>query len=521
MIRRLLAGAKALVASHPAVVATTIALGIAGTTVIAVSGDSDNGRPAAVVGTGSSPRDDLVVRALGDSVTAGFGYYADGSPVPASEIVGGIPEELFGGGRCLPPSPPDGRCQSPKTTAFPAVFAQRVRVPIRRPNFDNLAVSGSTPSDWLAGPFAGELGQVVADDPDLTVLTLGANPLLQTFLAGRGGICARSPFAQRCVDAQIRKNNVRQRVADVLERLLDTPDSGRNGEVVVFTYHEAQPLPAYGSRVTILLNSLNVAIAEAVETAKAARPDDADRLILVDPPSFADHQCDDDEPWVLLTDSCIHPNALGHQKLADALLDAVDDRLPERESAVAQPETPADSDEFLIDVDDQGQVARVGAFEPAQYLGAQDLEEGDPGAGVAPTLGNAIAAYGQPASRGELPGTPGCTVEWPDLSLIAISQNYSDYRKTCVEDAGVVEITITAEGGERWSTNRGLRVGDSDARLRGLYPQAYVSPHAEHTYVLLEEPSPIGDTGKITRLSAGVFDTRVSSITVHLYGAGE
>lgn len=291
--------------------------------------------PAAV----GEPRDDLTIRALGDSVTAGFGYYADGTAVPASEILGGIKDRIFAApgkflfgipsdaGRCLPPTPPDGRCQSPARVAYPAVFAQRLGVPLRSPGFENLAVSGSTPGEWLGVHLGDELGEIVADDPDLTVPTLGANPLLQTFLVGRA-ICARTPFADRCVDEELAEHRVGQRLASVLERLLATDPGGRRGEVVVFTYHETRPIPAFGAKVSALLDSLNETIAAAVSRVRAARPQDASRLILLSPPPFDDHQCFDDEPWVLRTDACIHPNAAGHRMFAQVLLEEAAGLLP-------------------------------------------------------------------------------------------------------------------------------------------------------------------------------------------------
>lgn len=520
-----ISGAKRLVASHPVIVGGTIVAAVAGTALVATTDRSGNDGPSAVVGPGSAPRDDLVIRAVGDSVTAGFGYYADGSPVPASEILGGFKDKLFaapgewffgipgGVGRCLPPSPPDGRCQSPARVAYPAAFAQQIRVPLRRPSFENLAVSGTTPQDWLSGPFADELSDVVGADPDLTVLTVGANPLLQTFLVGKA-ICARTVAVRRCVDDEIEKNRVTSRVASVLEQLLATPKGGREGDVAILAYHEAHPVPAYGATVSVLLDRLNAAISAAIDRVRERHPKDKERLILLSPPSFSDHQCQDDEPWVLLTDSCIHPNALGHQMLAAMLVEAMEDRLPEPKG---QADTPTGSDrgeELLIEVAGSGEIKRIGPFEPRQYLASEGTR-----AGVEPTIANAIAAFGPPASREAGEGL-GCMVEWPELSLVASADDFGG-GPVCGDQAGIQELSVVGAGADRWQTDRGLRVGDSQQELLKQYPSAFVDPRREHTYILVEQASPIGETGRIERLTATVFDTRVTAIQTYLYGAGE
>jgi lysophospholipase L1-like esterase len=524
MKTRLAAVARRSLRLHPLAVGVTIGsvvTAMAATGWIASRDRGDPTAPAASRVTKVNSRDDLIVRALGDSVTAGFGYYADGSPVPAKEILGGIKDRIlaapgkfiFGipseAGRCLPPIPPDGRCQSPSRVAYPAVFAKQSGIPLRAPNFENLAIAGASPLDWLGQPFADELAQIVKADPDLTVLTLGANPLLQTFLVGRA-ICARTPFANRCVAKEIRGQRIVSRLISILERLLLTDPGGRLGEVVVFTYHEARPIPAFGARVEALLDGLNGAIATAVAAVRSRHPQYADRLLLIDPPAFDDHQCDDDEPWVLLSDTCIHPNALGHQMFAATLSEAVADRLPPPPPPVTRVEKK--KPDLLIDVAADGRVVRIGPFQPAQFLG-----ESGSTTGVEPTVGNAISTFGSPRFRGQSYGAPGCLLRWPSFSLTGTSDDFGG-GPPCGGEAGIVELSVL---GGRWRTNRGLRVGDSDSRLRRLYPTAYVDPYKEHTMVLVEERSVVGTSGTIPRLSATIIDTEVASISIHIYGAGE
>jgi hypothetical protein len=272
--------------------------------------------------------DSYEIRAIGDSVTAGFGYDKDGDPIASPHVLS----------FCIPPRVPDGRCQSAREVAYPAAFARLRGVPTRPPGFRNLAVSGADPADWLDPEvFGDELAEVVADDPDVTLLTLGANPLLTLFLnpaAPRGGLCVlleRPDRVRRCVDAALERHQVVERLAVVYERLLDTPEDGKLGVVAILQYHRASPRTVPAAKVAILFDSLREAIAEAVTAARTARPGDADRLLLVEPPSFAANHCDREaasERWVLRSDSCIHPSAEGHRQLAMALDRAVPERSP-------------------------------------------------------------------------------------------------------------------------------------------------------------------------------------------------
>lgn len=76
----------------------------------------------------------IVVRALGDSVSAGFGYGdADG-------VQFGVEDLAICGPQAAEPL-----CQDPDGVAYPARFARTVP----EVNFESFAISGSTPADWL------------------------------------------------------------------------------------------------------------------------------------------------------------------------------------------------------------------------------------------------------------------------------------------------------------------------------------------------------------------------------------
>lgn len=277
--------------------------------------DGDDPEPVEASGSG------LVIRAIGDSVTAGFGYAdADGDRFDAIELP-------FCASRAAHP-----RCQDPDGVAYPARYASGVE----DANFVNYAISGSTAADWLGEGKRPELNarlqarfaKVVAADPDVTVLTLGANPLLDSFLTDIAGrrLCATTRDRQKaraCIRTALDEERVEARLQRIYDELLDTPDDGRNGLVVVFQYPESHPPSAIGVNVTVLVEELRLAIAASVARAIAADPEDGDRLVVAEPGAFIFHGCGEDEPWILDVDTCIHPNAAGHAQLARVLADVV------------------------------------------------------------------------------------------------------------------------------------------------------------------------------------------------------
>jgi hypothetical protein len=270
------------------------------------------------------PAPDFEVRAIGDSVTAAFGYYADGSPVPASEITSPPPDD-----RCRPPKPPDGRCQSPNVAAYPAVWAESHDIPIRSPAYENLAISGSTADQWAdaGGEFRDELESVVTDDPDLVLMTLGANPLLTDFAFDPFKLtsfwCLRfDPLSSisTCVQKRFKKLGVADDLVTVYTRLLD----GTDATIGVFLYHETYPKGLVGDisrrKIRVLFNELNAQVATAFARARRERPQSAERLRLLRPPlSFDEHGCKTFTPWVLKTDHCVHPNLAGHEAFASVI----------------------------------------------------------------------------------------------------------------------------------------------------------------------------------------------------------
>lgn len=337
------------------------------------------------------------MRAFGDSATAGFGFLG----TTGKEIAAGQLEQ------CEPPTPLNDRCSSnsnagPGTGGKPtwrpdsglanniswaAQFANSLQGGghITGPEmFQNHAVSGSTPADWVktTGQLHGELKTILNEDPDLIAFTLGVNPLLDMILEeGVEGPCIRGAGTAKkvaeCMKKPFEKVELRKLLAATYKALLQ---GAADAQVVTFQYHLAFPLVAAFPnfflpwQIEAVIAALNAEIKATVATVKAALPKDANRLTLieaqVDPnkpdplkvarfdlgipkspaqswtPQYtcsessvavdgASHQAtgvqesfDDEykgkfckgEAWVISADTGIHPNEVGYGKFAQALI---------------------------------------------------------------------------------------------------------------------------------------------------------------------------------------------------------
>lgn len=230
-------------------------------------------------------------RAIGDSATAGFGFLGDGTEWSIVDLVS-----------CRPLVPENDRCSSnspngvgstgpvgwlpdfgfSNQVAWSAQWAKSAGLSASQ--FANYGVTGSEPQDWdTGGDLNPVLGEVVADSPDLTALTLGANPLLSTFLTGRGIECAATFTDARliaCVNRFIASVRLTARLRSVIAQLLEAP----NNHVVVSQYHLAVPSVTVFSahQVDVLFRTFNAAIASAVQGA----PGFGTRLFLMSPSRF-------------------------------------------------------------------------------------------------------------------------------------------------------------------------------------------------------------------------------------------
>jgi hypothetical protein len=169
-----------------------------------------------------------------------------------------------------------------------------------------------------------------------------------------------------------------------------------------------------------------------------------------------------------------------------------------------------------IEVPDSGQIVRVGDFRPRQRLGETQFA-----GGVAPIRRNAIKAYGRPDPK----RPPGCPNKWKKLGVRLVTADFGG-GPMCAPTTPIQLIVIT---GREWTTERGLRIGDSLDRVRELYPELQRFndlygrvPSFRYTWALVLEPSPVGGPPNLLdRLSAEIRGRHVVSLTVSPYGAGD
>jgi hypothetical protein len=169
-----------------------------------------------------------------------------------------------------------------------------------------------------------------------------------------------------------------------------------------------------------------------------------------------------------------------------------------------------------IDVPDSGRIVRVGDFRPKQRLG----ETSFPG-GVAPIRRNAIKAYGRPDGK----SPSGCPNKWKTLGVRMVTADFGG-GPPCARTTPIQQLVIT---GSRWTTERGLRIGESLDRVRELYPELKrfsdlygPAPAYRYQWALVLEPSQVaGPPNLIDRLAATIRGRRVVSLTVSPYGAGD
>lgn len=130
-----------------------------------------------------------------------------------------------------------------------------------------------------------------------------------------------------------------------------------------------------------------------------------------------------------------------------------------------------------------------------------------------PEYGKAVYALGKPTSLSS-EGNP-CTARWAKLGLRILFTSFGG--ATSCADSNAQTAVIKGPAGRRaWRTQRGLRVGDTLARLRRLYPNARRKPGAR--VIVYQQDPYIGDGSIVTAL---VRHKRVASLQLWLGGAGD
>jgi lysophospholipase L1-like esterase len=239
----------------------------------------------------SAAGDDVSVRALGDSVTAGFGYYSNGTPMTIGRLPECRPAATGSNDACssnslnttsargtLEYAPDYGLAND---ISWAAQWANEYGVT----DYANYAISGSEPSDWAPG---GELHatteRIEGEDPDYLLMTMGANPLLSNMLFGVdnmgcaiyadvfGGYreCVEKAFAEVHLQA-----NLKSLYTDLVQHTGAT--------IYLMQYHLSVPSTALAYGATQIAEMGKLLNREIATVTAAVNPQ---RLQVVTPPHF-------------------------------------------------------------------------------------------------------------------------------------------------------------------------------------------------------------------------------------------
>jgi lysophospholipase L1-like esterase len=314
-----------------------------------------------------------VVRAMGDSVTAGFGYYSDGTLMPFLSLyeckpVGEVLDDACSSNSTatkngLKEVPYASDYGLSNNVSWAAQWANEYGVT----NYKNYAVSGSEPVNWApGGSLYGTTQKIESEDPDYILMTIGANPILANTLFGAGPMeCALESDIvggySECVEEAFEGVHLRAE----LKRLYTDLVEKTHATIYVMQYHLSIPSSALLYSVTQIAEMaklMNEAIAEVAKEVDAATS--SQRLQVVTPPHFnvgvslepvypSSYTCSyfeygvdgpsvqstptqdelevshplsfcegpkgGGEPWVISGDTGIHPSAAGYARMASAV----------------------------------------------------------------------------------------------------------------------------------------------------------------------------------------------------------
>jgi len=318
----------------------------------------------AQVTVGAAPS--AVVRALGDSVTAGFGFYDDGSSMAIGHLLECRPAATEFDDACSSNSlnrtskgarveyaPDFGLANN---VSWAAQWANEYGVT----NYANYAVSGSEPSDWApGGEFHATTERIESEDPDYVLMTMGANPLLSNMLFGLDNMgCAvyADVFGgyRECVERAFAEVHLRANLASLYRDLVEHTEA----TIYLMQYHLSVPSTALAYSATQIAEMGKLLNGEIAAGAAAVNPQrlrvvapphfdvgidispvypsrfscsrlgykvdgpsvqstpTQDELDVLHPLSFCAGPEDGEPPWVISGDTGIHPSATGYLQMA-------------------------------------------------------------------------------------------------------------------------------------------------------------------------------------------------------------
>ncbi|MGC1851238.1 MAG: SGNH/GDSL hydrolase family protein [Solirubrobacterales bacterium] len=313
------------------------------------------------IASGKGPK----VRALGDSVTAGFGYYDDGSEMSFTSLFSCKPGKTTYDDACSSNS--TNRSNEDPTVVYAPDYGLANNVSWAAQwanehgvtNYANFAVSGSEPSDWIAG---GQLydttKRIEAEEPDYILMTMGANPLLSEMLFGIDKMgCAiwAEVFGRyrECIEEAFAAVGLRAN----LKRLYDELAEHTGATIYLMQYPLSVPASALAysaTQIAMMVQLLNEEIASVAAEVSTTRlrviapphfnvgidvspvypsayscsslgfqvdgrsvqsEPSQDELLVDHPLSFCSGPAEG-PPWVIGGDTGIHPSAAGYAQMA-------------------------------------------------------------------------------------------------------------------------------------------------------------------------------------------------------------
>lgn len=301
----------------------------------------------------------VVVRALGDSVTAGFGYYSTGKQMRFSELDDCRPAAKKFNDACssnslgteskeaAPVYAPDYGLAN--NVSWAAQWANEHGIT----NYKNYAISGSEPRNWApGGEFYEATKKIELEDPDYILLTLGANPLLSNVLLGEENMeCAIFGNFRECIEKEFARVELRKNLKNVYTDLVKKTGA----TIYLMQYHLSVPWSALAytsTQIAEMGQFLNREIASVAAEVSPSRlrvvvPPHFNvgvdispvypsrytcRVYPVDGPSVQSEGTQDEledhvlsfcsgpagggPPWVINGDTGIHPSAAGYTQMA-------------------------------------------------------------------------------------------------------------------------------------------------------------------------------------------------------------
>jgi lysophospholipase L1-like esterase len=248
------------------------------------------------VGFTVGPGGEIKVRALGDSVTAGFGYYSNGEEMEVWELDDCRPGKKRFNDACSSNSLSRESEEGPVEYAPDFGYANGVSWAAQwarkygLTNYKNYAISGSEPANWAPrtgqapeGEFHWITEKIESEEPDYVLLTLGANPLLSEVLFGDGNIlCGLESDIlggfRECIERLFEENHLRENLKRVYADLVTNTDA----TIYVMQYHLSEPSIALytTNQIAEMGKLLNEEIAAVAATFNSQR------LRVVTPPHF-------------------------------------------------------------------------------------------------------------------------------------------------------------------------------------------------------------------------------------------